>query len=80
MVLKENYVSILNLKVGFSQNSLTKQETPLCVTELKEILFIEKKYFHNHLFFFHLDVQSSDLLKFTNISVPYLFRFSSGKS
>lgn len=54
MVLKENYVSILNLKVGFAQNSLTKQETPLRVTELKDILFIEEKYFHNNLGFFSI--------------------------
>lgn len=39
MVFKENYVSILSLKFGPSHNSLTKRETPLCITELKGMLF-----------------------------------------
>lgn len=45
MVFKENYVSILSLKFGPSHNSLTKQETPLCITELKEMLFKREKIF-----------------------------------
>lgn len=53
MFLKENYVSILSLKFGPSKNSLTKQETPLCITEIKEMLFFKvRKNISNIIYFF----------------------------
>lgn len=55
MFLKENYVSILSLKFDPSKNSLTKQETSLCITELKEMLFFKvRKNISNIIYFFSI--------------------------